>query len=105
VAKGPAPREFTPEELALLGNVTDAEAADRIGLSRNAVGKHRRRRQIAPKHRHGPSPRPWTQEEDALLGTMSDQAVADRLGVSLGLVWKRRTELGIPTFSSRKGAS
>jgi len=46
---------------------------------------------------------PWTEQEDALLGTDKDRVIAAKLRRSSVAVTVRRTKLGIPSYSSKRG--
>jgi len=89
---GRAAREdrYTPEEDALLGTMSDREAAKLMGRSWIAVQGRRNKLKIpkfdAKLHQ-------WTADEDALLGTMTDGALAARLGLTLSAVAHRRRRL------------
>ncbi|HEX9046774.1 MAG TPA: hypothetical protein VF988_07090, partial [Verrucomicrobiae bacterium] len=87
--------QWTPEEDALLGTLTDGEVAARLGLTIPAVAHRRRRLGRAVRFAHR---RPWTPEEDALLGTASDTAIAAQLDRAIATVCMRRQKLGIPNF-------
>ncbi|HTV39279.1 MAG TPA: hypothetical protein VMF08_01780 [Candidatus Sulfotelmatobacter sp.] len=84
---------WTPEEDALLGTLSDAEVAKKLGCSIMRV--FRRRSLLGVKNKN-PMRRKWTQEEIALLGTKSDREVGLLIGKSVGNVRFKRIELGIP---------
>jgi excisionase family DNA binding protein len=95
-------KAWSQPEDALLGTVSDSEAAARLGRSYNEVrwrrlklGKGAPSNPMPPRH-------VFTPEEDALLGTMSDRALAKMLGHSRSIVIHRRKKLGISTFSVRR---
>jgi hypothetical protein len=82
---------WTAEEIALLGQLPDAEVACRTGRSADAV-RQRRERLGLPN----PTTTHWNAEGLALLGTMPDAEVARRLGRPLHSVVQKRWKLGIP---------
>jgi hypothetical protein len=82
---------WTVEEVALLGQLPDAEVARRTGRTTEAVRQKRERLGLS-----NPTATHWNAEEIALLGTMPDAEVARRLGRSLGSVTQKRCKLGIP---------
>jgi hypothetical protein len=91
---------WSPRLLALLGRVSDKEAARRAGVSLHAVKNERLRRGIAPCR----NPRPvivWTQEMLRRLGTDTDRAVAAAIGVDQRSVTRKRLLLKIPAFVYR----
>ena len=86
--------KWTDEQLALLGELTDREVAERTGRGVSAVTARRRDLGIAASQ---PRAYEWSAAEDALLGTVTDQEAADRLGVSRKCVHARRdAQLGPP---------
>jgi len=84
---------WTPEEDALLGQLTDAEAARKLGYQ---LARVRRRRHLLGLLNNNPNHRQWTKEEVALLGTRPDREVAALVNRSTGNVRCKRLELGIP---------
>jgi len=86
---------WTPEDLALLGAMSDRQLAARLGVSRAAVALQRRRRQI-PTFRPRPPDRVWSEEMLALLGQVPDPQAARRFRIPLAAVKKKRQRLGIP---------
>ena len=79
----------------LLGTMTDAAAATRIGCTSAAVCAARKAHGIPPF-----CPRPaidWASHTH-LLGTMADCDLAKRLGCVTATVRKARTVRGIPPF-------
>ncbi|MFJ3110254.1 hypothetical protein [Pseudomonas putida] len=111
-------KELTDEAVSLLGKVSDAELARKIGVSRTNVQSHRKRLGIAPKARassfdpskvsSGPEmastvppvirvTSKWTRELLALLGKIPDQDLVERsLGaLSIKGIRKKRYALGI----------
>ena len=89
----PKAPEWTLQEQALLGKMSDAEVARRVGRTFCAVRNHRNRLGI-PNFAH-PSQR-WTPEEVALLGTLPDRLLARKLRRTRLAVARRRSKLGIP---------
>lgn len=107
---------WLPEQLALLGTMSDEEAARLTGHpvksvegKRIALGRPKfdpKQRLITRKHnlaalggkafmKAGAGYCTWTPEEDALLGKYSDAQVAGRLGCSTARVRRRRRLLGV----------
>jgi hypothetical protein len=66
---------WTPEQLAMLGTMLDADVARLTGRTPDAVRCCRQKLGIG-----NPSSPVWTEEELALLGTMPDEVVAARTG-------------------------
>lgn len=90
----------TEDDLALLGTVSDGEAAEIIDVSPRTIERWRARYGIeAYGDYHAPID--WTPEMDALLGTDIDKAVAERLGLTKSSVFRRRHKLGIPAYNKR----
>ena len=73
-AFAPAPVEWAPEEIRLIGKMPDEEVAKRIGRSPGAVKAQRLKRGL----RHAPRPdhKPWTRKEERLLGKKTDEELA-----------------------------
>lgn len=89
------PRWLTPKIRALLGTMPDAELAQRVLASPDAVGRARRKLGIRA-HKPG---RAWlTPRIRALLGTVADREVASKAHVSVGTVARARRQLGIEGF-------
>lgn len=97
----PAPHDqhrgfpWQPEDLALLGKVSDGELARTLGLARTSVTNKRQKLGIPPFQ---PAPRPieWTSAMIERLGRASDSQVAEELGISAQSVTLKRQALGIP---------
>lgn len=85
---------WTPDDISLLGNMTDAAAAARIGTSHYQVLSERLRRDI-PVFRKKSQRHQWLPEHDAMLGVKFDAEVAALLGISPKTVRIRRAALGI----------
>jgi hypothetical protein len=81
---------WAAEDIALLGQVADAELARRTGRTVGAVRQKREELGIP-----NPAANRWREDELALLGTLPDREVARRLGRSLQSVTQKRTKLGI----------
>ena len=81
---------WTPEFIALLGKVPDAELAEKMGCSVWRVGVARRSKGI-PAHRKSV----WTAEKEMVLGKAFDCEVAQRLGISKNTVLLARKAKGI----------
>jgi transposase-like protein len=77
----------------MLGKVSDATIAVKLGCIPGTVGERRRKLGIAPFRAASLI---WTKRREALLGTDTDPAIARKLGVSHGQVRTRRQSLGIP---------
>lgn len=105
-------KPWRPEQLALLGKVSDGKAsrltghpissvrAKRISLGRTEPGAKRpSRRQSPVAFAIEAKPKVyglrWRPQEDQLLGTMSDEALASKLGRAVQAVSGRRHRLGI----------
>jgi hypothetical protein len=86
---------WQPEELALLGKVSDGELASTLGLATATVNRKRQELDIPPLQ---PALRPieWTPAMIERLGKASDARVADELGISVNSVARKRQALGIP---------
>jgi hypothetical protein len=89
---------WTEDEIALLGQLPDAEVARKIGRTVSAVRQKREELGIP-----NPTTTHWNAEGIALLGTLPDAEVAQRLGRSVASVTRKRCKLGIPTaFDGRR---
>jgi hypothetical protein len=85
-----------PENLALLGTMSDQRLAARLHIGRSTVRYQRQRHQIPPFRFRSPEVE-WTAEMLALLGRVRDPEVARRHGIPLKAVKTKRRQLGIPT--------
>jgi hypothetical protein len=87
---------WTPEEIALVGVLADAEVARRTGRTVNAV-RLMRQRLGRPDPTRPPRPLAvrWVAEHDELLRRLPPQQVVERTGHPLRSVYQRRHELGI----------
>jgi hypothetical protein len=93
-------REWTAEQVALLGTDRDVVMARRLKRTVGAVSSQRRSRRIPAFEGHVGGGRGWTKAEVALLGTASDAAVAKKIGRTVLAVAQKRAALGIE--SARK---
>jgi hypothetical protein len=88
---------WTPEDLALLGTMSDPELGELLGISHATVYLKRRRLGICPFQ-----PKPvdveWTEEMLGLLGKVPDAEVAQRYGLAIVTVYRKRSSLKIPAF-------
>jgi hypothetical protein len=91
---------WTADEETLLGTITDATAAERLGRSRDSVRYRRVALGISPARPNAP-PLVWTAKMDAQLGTATDTAIGKRIGRSKLAVSRRRRKLGIVAFTHR----
>ncbi len=87
---------WTEDEEALLGTMTDAALAKKIGRTLGAVTMKRMAMDVAAFE---PRVYTWTKAELKLLGTVSDQDLAKRLGVSRQHVLQMRQRHGVGAFS------
>jgi len=88
---------WTAEIDALLGKVTDATIAARLGASPASVTMRRQRFGIPSFSKPRTT---WTAEMDALLGTASDRTIASQLKIGRDVVTDRRHKLAIPAFAT-----
>lgn len=86
---------WKPEELALLGKVSDGELAKALRLAKTTVTNKRQFLAIPP---FLPPPRPiqWSSEMIERLGKAPDAHVAEELGLGRATVALKRQALGIP---------
>lgn len=88
---------WTPDRIAQLGKLSDAELARLWGISKSAV--HARRRILGiPASQPAPVPLQWTERMRSALGRDTDPEVARQLGISVKAVRRERWRLGIPPF-------
>jgi hypothetical protein len=90
-------RFWTPEEAALVGKLSDAAVASRLGRTKGDVAA--KRRQIGADY-SARQKCPWTEAEDKLLGTEADESLAQRLGRTVVAVGRRRANLRIARFGA-----
>lgn len=93
--------QWRPAHLALLGKVSDHEAARRLRISLTTVRLKRVELGIQP-FQERPETFEWTPEQIAKLGTVRDTDLAEEMGVTISVVWKKRTQLGIPANVERR---
>lgn len=100
--------EWTPGELDLLGEIPDAELAERIGVSVDVVRNARWKLGIESSHPHSQHKQVDWEDWDHLLGTVPDSELAERIGCVTSNVLRRRNQLGIdpacPSSSGRERA-
>jgi len=92
---GRKPREWTEDEIAVLGSVSDRQASRILGIGRLTIANKRDELGIEEFDRS----RQWTADEIALLGTMEDKEVAEILGIGSNAVLFKRKELEIDPLS------
>ena len=92
MAKRKPPKQWTPAEEKLLGTMSDADAAQRIGRTVTAVRKRRNSKGIEAF---------WTSQELDQLGTAPDNDVAASLKRSRISVQRKRTEMDVPAFGAQ----
>jgi hypothetical protein len=106
-------KRWRPDELELLGKVSDQELSNRTGhprgsvcVKRNKLGRSEPGEKLPSWKRRQPEPvastepknsgQSWLPKEDRLLGTMSDVEAAVKLGRSVDAVRARRVGLNLP---------
>lgn len=87
------PAAWTPEQVALLGTLRDAEIARRLGRKQTDVAMRRRARGLSQPPK--PQERPWTAEELQWLGVLPDAEVARRSARPASAVAFERRARGI----------
>jgi hypothetical protein len=97
------PVEWTEEMIALLGEASDRQVAEELGVSKSSVAYKRTSLGIQAygEARRKPD-RFWTAKRISLLGTARDLEVARRLRVSRARVAYQRRVRGIPPFVPRR---
>lgn len=96
-------RQWTKEEIALLGTDSDIEVGKMLGLPHYTVAKKRINLGIAPGGKKGRrSKSAWAQEAIELLGKIPDTQIARRFGYSLTKIRSKRSELSIPSYNDWK---
>jgi hypothetical protein len=98
VKRGAAYCTWTAAEDSLLGELTDAEVARKLGYLLTRV---RRRRRLLGLSNPNPNHRHWTKQEIALLGTAPDREVAQLVNRSFENVRCNRLALRIPFRNPR----
>ena len=92
-------KQWTQEEIDLLGTMHDNELAELLDISTLIVRNKRHKLGIKEFARG----RKWTQEEIDLLGTMSDRELAELLGINENIVYgKRKKEKIAPKKKGRE---
>lgn len=89
-------KRWTPEEIELLGKLTDDEIAAQTGRSLRSVKLARYARGRDSPTRAPNAPRVWSPAELSMLGTVPDATIAKQLGVSRKHVLEMRKRLDIP---------
>jgi hypothetical protein len=92
---------WQPEEIALLGKVTDPALAKQLGISTGTVAYKRTQLGIPPS-RPKPPPIAWTAAMRRLLGRVPDLEIARRFSINSSSVVQERRRLGIPPFVDRR---
>lgn len=85
---------WTPEEVALLGTMSDGAVAMELGITKGMVTWKRTRAGIPP-FRAKRRVYQWTEAKLSLLGKMPDREVARISGFSVSSVQRKRTALGL----------
>ncbi len=91
---------WTADEEAMLGKVSDAQLAEILGRSRAAVYLRRRMLGIRSS-KPGPIKIRWTKRRLVRLGKDTDDAIARELGVHSSSVQRKRLELGIAAWVAK----
>src|SRR5262249_3918133 len=101
---GPA---WTAEEVALLGQLPDAEVAERTGRTREAVRQKRNELGVPdPAARRGAyGAPPWSPDEDALVRRLRPADAAAKAGRTMDAVYGRRHRLGATHCRGRRRAA
>jgi hypothetical protein len=84
------------QALPLLGTMSDAEIAARVGVCAKSVFLFRRKQGVPTQTAA------WSAAAEPLLGKMSDGKIARQFGVSAATVLKLRQARGIPPYSTKK---
>jgi hypothetical protein len=85
---------WRPEELALLGKISDSELARFVGLTPSSISRKRQRLGIAPLQ--PTQPIEWTPPMLERLGQVPDAQLAREVGISTTSCSLKRQDLGIP---------
>jgi DNA-binding CsgD family transcriptional regulator len=88
---------WRPQDVTMLGMMTDRELATRLGISSSTVAKKRHLLGIPPFCPAGRRVR-WNEEMLELLGKVRDSEVARHYGIPKKSVYQKRSRLGIPAF-------
>ena len=95
-------RQWTKEELALLGRLHDTEVARRLGIGRRFVWSKRRELGIPARTEKEIEAR-WTPERLAQLGKVPDRQLAAEMGLTPAAVAAFRERRGIARRKSKPG--
>jgi transposase-like protein len=98
-------KEWTEEQLALLGTDHDEAIARKIGRTRGAGTSKRVALKIPAYSGWAGGGRGWGEEEIALLGTGTDAAIARKIGRTWSAVMQKRVALRIAAFRSSAARS
>lgn len=93
--------DWSEKEIALLGTLTDKQAAETIGLGHATVRIKRISLGIPPCRIKAGRPSFWTPDVLARLGKELDSVIARDIGVSRQRVSQKRAELGIGSGESK----
>lgn len=96
---------FTPEVISALGTAPDPDIADRFGIDRSHLTKHRIKLGIKPYSGVGRPMDPVSAELTPLLGKIPDTKLAKQFGISAETVRRKRYAGGIPTCTPRPGTA
>lgn len=95
---------WTPARDALLGTMSDARLARKLGVTPNTIFQRRSVLGIAPFGKtRAEAQKKWTPAILQRLGKLPDAELAERLGVSVSTVVERRKILGIASPTGRRG--
>jgi hypothetical protein len=98
---GPQGHLWSPQELALLGTMSDADVGKEVGLSSSAVNMKRLSLGI-PAFKPAAPRVDWSEGKLALLGAAPDMEVARRLLISEVTVKRHRLRRGIAASGERR---
>lgn len=97
ISKKAVKPDWNDAKIALLGTMTDAELARRLGIRHHLV-LYRRLALGIPSFKNMKEYE-WGKKDIRLLGTKSDQEVAELLGIAKTTVINKRRSLGIEAFA------
>ncbi len=87
---------WTPENTALLGTMTDKQAASLAGVTTNAAFTKRVSMGIPPFGKSSEDAKfQWTEAHQRSLGKVPDETLAEELGISASVVSAKRQSMGI----------
>lgn len=94
---------WTKEEIAVLGTMSDADAALKTGINKASIAWKRCKLKIPPFTQKRPKRllTQWTRKEISVLGKMTDAAAAAALDLAPSAVRLKRLSLGIPPYGRR----